>query len=178
MGAENVTIYDPQTVEAVNTGTQGYSPRDVSYKKVAAALGACQTLNSAAVEWRARCGSYPDAFNFREPHAIMFLAVDTMRARKVAVGKQPPSEFLIDTRMAIRTGRIVTDAPPFKYWKSTYFSDAKGLQAPCTRQATYFNAAIVANWAVAMLIDYLGGIDPPRDLQIETLGHFAAEMRD
>jgi sulfur carrier protein ThiS adenylyltransferase len=177
MGADNVSIYDHDRVSPSNCGTQGYAPRDVGYAKVAACLGAAQTLNPGALNWKAHSSKYP-IDNLEQPHTVLFLGMDTMSGRLKAVKKGPPAMLLIDTRMAIRTGRIVADAPPFKYWKKTYFPDSKGLNAPCTRKATFFNSAIVGNWAVAFLMDWLASNPPPRDLQIETLGHFAAQIEE
>jgi len=154
IGVFHMTLFDPDTIEAVNLGTQGWNDSQLGLNKAQAAeWNALDRFPSANYTHIPQ--SYPEAMNVRP--SILFVCVDTMSARRAILESEKgmPHRLIIDTRTAACAGRIIADKTPFAHWATTHYSDEDAFSAPCTLRMTAFTANIVAGLAVAQLSLYL-----------------------
>ena len=165
MGARNVTLFDPDVVEAVNTGTQGFSPMLIGQPKVEATAISMQHCNPdcAVVENQARRPiSQPG------PCDVLFVCVDNMTSR-INIGchvHSQPKGLLVDTRIGLLDARIIGDTPPLNVWKSTLFSEAEMERVPCALQITHFTALLATGWALAAMFNWFRDGDEYKPMDI------------
>ena len=168
MGIENLTLYDPDTVEEVNLGPQGYAPSQIGTLKVLATANDCLIKNP-------ECSITPDPTSFpsykgHNRHSTFFICVDSMSARNTIASDSLPKERVIDTRMGGLSGRIITDrckrptqSPPetrFPTWRHSLHTDEEAFDAPCSLTLTSYGAMLIAARGVAEYMALLQGREP------------------
>jgi molybdopterin/thiamine biosynthesis adenylyltransferase len=151
MGCPRLTVYDADRVEPHNLPNQLYRLVDVERPK-ADALGAflrefapadIRVVNEMVVD--------------RSFSGIVISAVDSMAARRSiwenCIRYRASVALYVDARMGGEVGRVLTVSPvnprSVEAYEAALFSDAEGVEDPCTAQATIYGtfgvAAFVAN---------------------------------
>jgi sulfur carrier protein ThiS adenylyltransferase len=147
MGASHLWLYDPDIVNPINLGTQGYEDLDVGSNKVLAVHRSITRVNpNCAVGPNKK--SYP--FTDCPIHAVLFVCCDTMDARFAIKERALPKQLLIDTRVGGLVARVIQD--PRKScpgWRKTLFKDDEAFDAPCALRMTRYIACVAAYYAIA-----------------------------
>ena len=152
MGATNLTLYDPDTIEESNLGSQGWSHRDIGLSKVDVVSREITDGN---------LDTFVNAIPTKRPLRpiecdVLFCCIDNMADRiSLSRSNSKPRQLLIDTRIGFLTVKIFGDSPPFSVWRSSLFTDAESDDAPCALRVTQFTANLAASWAAATLFNYL-----------------------
>ena len=178
MGARTLTLIDPDTVDELNIGTQGWGVQDLQMPKVTALGQEISTKFNFYPETEQYCwppeygpgeiGSdkefyhdYREVFKqgFHERYTpAIFFAVDSMDARQTIFDYvQNATCNIIDTRMGLNACRIISAGrsfgKDFSWFRKTLFSSSEAEQAPCTMKSTLYCANIAAGFAVSQFIE-------------------------
>jgi sulfur carrier protein ThiS adenylyltransferase len=156
MGAKNVTLVDPDNIEAPNMGTQGFRESGFGQLKAEQTAIECIERNSKGkftpvhgmVGLKKRVGEAQ--WKPEEQPEIVFCCVDDMVTRNEIFRTQylQPAGCIVDTRMGAFAARVISDVPPFKVWEKTLFADSAAFTGRCTLQSTFFAANVTAGLAV------------------------------
>ena len=158
LGVTEITTYDFDVIEPHNLANQIYMYDDIGQTK----------LDGLARYYTQKTGSpIPDDMVFKNERVtagsefiastVVFLAVDTMEARKEIAEYQlegnPRIEKVIDLRMASSHGDVISFDPnnrdEYKRWKDTLFSDEDGEVSPCGGSISVSpTASVLTNLAV------------------------------
>ncbi len=152
MGAQNLEVFDPGLVEAVNVGTQLYGPEHALHKvpKVAALAEICQNL--AGVHINGHQSEFP--LNERLT-GIVIVTVDSMAARnsiwRAVLRNRMSVEYLIEARMGAEQGRVYAIKPVHPaqakfYGNNALYTDAEAIQEPCTAKATGYAGLVLGGF--------------------------------
>lgn len=158
IGAESLTLIDPDTIEELNVGPQGFIPADIGAHKVFAVKWHVKGLNpdskSRVIQDVYKPGQLSD-------ETVIFCCVDSMRARaEIFNSELHHLQFFCDGRMAAETCRILTVEPLKKFidhYRTTLHTDDEAIQESCTAKATCYCANIAAGFMVAQFTKYLRG---------------------
>jgi threonine dehydrogenase-like Zn-dependent dehydrogenase len=181
MGVKRVLLVDPDVVEEVNVGSQGYHACDVGKNKVDAVMMDVAEWDDGdwGMVWAGRVGKV-EVEDLRERDTV-FLCVDSMAARKqiwkyccrMQVG------LVVDGRMGGEVVRVVTEwvvkrGVPYE---ETLYADGDAVQERCTARMTVYGANVCAGLMVhqAVLVGRGMGDAVVRDVALNML---AMEMTD
>lgn len=172
VGVGRIVLVDPDSVNEVNLGTQGFRPDQIGRMKVDATAEDCRSLSpgmnvvpiAAHAPHRheqhrpclARNGSWGD---------LLFVTTDTQSSRKAVLGalaeaRRTP-DVLVDVRMLGEVFQVHADLPPFSHYGSTLFDDAEALPGTCSTRTTGHGAACAASVATSVAMRSLRGMDVP-----------------
>ena len=104
----------------------------------------------------------------------MFLAVDSMKARKEifkgALKFNPRVKLMVEMRLGIEFGMIYTVDPSnpqeVKKWESKWYSDEEAQASPCTERMIGTTVATVAGICVHHLILWHNKEDYPQEVTV------------
>ncbi len=153
MNAVALTIYDPDKVEEVNLGAQGYHEDQVGLYKVDALGETIEVVNSDVTVHPHRNKWTPD----NEYYDVIFCCVDDMEARRDIFERHGQSSIFIDGRMAARSLQIYTCSPQlgFDHYKETLFPQEEAAEESCTSKTTFYCANVVAGLMVSTAMNHL-----------------------
>lgn len=155
MGIGSLTLIDPDTVEVVNIGPQGYTLPDIGRTKVDAAKDAASTLSNN-LEIYIRPTPFLDSF-LTASHDAVVMAVDSMEVRREIYESCRERDLpFIDTRMGAETCRILAidaNEQDYERWLQSWFpdDDPGAVRQPCTRRSTAYCALVAAGLCVSQL---------------------------
>ncbi len=161
-----ITIYDPDTVEAVNLAGQLFSINDIGQYKVNATYNMCIKYatfrNLRLYNRKLSIGDYIPAFTDK---IFLFSCFDNMIARKEMFNiwksetkKHPDRELiLIDGRLSFDTLQVfyVDKSTCAKYESDYLFSDKEADATVCSMKQTTYMAAMIAAFMVNIVTTYL-----------------------
>lgn len=175
--ASRFYLFDPDTVEEANCGTQGWEEDDIGGNK-AMMLGAGiqdtnpfynlgERVQSMEQEWTREQAGEPD---------VVFMCVDSIDTRRRIFGEHPRTwRFWCDGRMSAESGRILSLDCPWRTpdglliagpryderkenaYTSTFFNSTDAYEGPCTARSTFYCAAILANLMVSQMTKWMRG---------------------
>lgn len=141
MGAENVHLYDMDTVGTENIGVSMYRLQDVGSTKVDALEKELLSINSECYV-RTYHGMFEEYFVEENNKDIIILGFDSMESRKTAVEKiikKKKPDILIDGRMGgEHYQQYVFKSPTVAQYLKTWYSDEQGSSEPCNSKATSY----------------------------------------
>jgi hypothetical protein len=147
LGAARIQLVDPELVESVNLGPQGFLEADVARPKVDATAQLMQQINAElAIEVEQRRFT-----RGLDVHAVVFCCVDSIETRRfIWDSVHDFSELLVDARMAAEVLRVlsVSDSRSRERYPGSLFGPGDALQAACTARSTIY----CANVAAAMMV--------------------------
>lgn len=168
MGHKGLVGVDPDVVEAVNVGTQGWMPYEIGGMK------ALQMEHSIAhTNGWAYMEGIAGRFESIVPPvisdmSIIFCCVDSMSARKNIWSyvmrtwgneEERTPRLFVDARVAARTVRILTvptmDQTFISRYENTMYSDAEAYEGPCTDRMNVYTACIAAGLMVSQMVNWL-----------------------
>ena len=159
MGARYITLVDPERVELVNVGSQGYTEKQVGKTKVSATLSDLKVIGGTQpVQLVGYAGVYNQAS--LDGKTAVFSCADSMACREQLYNDVQDSDVLhaIDSRM----GADVSEVYLMKYrgqvseaYRDTLFSDEDALQEACTARTTFYGATLAASLLVGTYVKCL-----------------------
>jgi len=169
IGAQRLTLIDPDIVEATNVTTQGYRLADIGQRKVEATAAAIRELNPEL-----QLTLCPERFRpTRLIGEVVFACVDTISVR-AAIWRavQRRCQFWADGRMRGEVLRILTatDEASGRHYATTLFPQAEAQVGSCTAQSTIYAASIAAGLLVHQCTRWLRGWPLDADLAVNLLG--------
>ena len=191
MGIGTLVLFDDDTVNTENLGTQGWRPSQLGVFKTTALADDLASVNPEChvVDCRFRKTSLAKA-----QATIVHLCVDTMECRRVlveSIGSTPEEargwweapggpRIVVDSRMGAlysRTAAIWDEESRASYLSELY-TDSEVEVPMCTLRATGFMAGVGANIAVGTAALWLGrGLPPmPRDIGVGADGWRTANL--
>lgn len=158
IGAESLTLIDPDTIEELNIGPQGFWPIQIGSPKADVVADDVLALNPDSCP-RSIIDVYKSGQLSNE--TVIFCCVDSMRARADIFNSELHHlRFFCDGRMAAETCRILTVEPLEKFiahYRGTLHTDQEAIQESCTAKATCYCANIAAGFMVAQFTKWLRG---------------------
>ena len=149
IGASSLTLIDPDTIEELNVGPQGFWPIHMGLDKVAAVAVAVEALNPDAKVRTIKDVYKPGQL---DNQTIIFACVDSMQARgDIFENELHHLQFFCDGRMAAEACRILTVEPADRFtthYRSTLHTDQEAIQESCTAKSTCYCANIAAGFMV------------------------------
>lgn len=168
MGVSPLTLLDPEVVETVNLGAQGFRECDRGRPKAAATAETIAELNASVVVQvhQRRFQKSRDAAD------VLFCCVDSIETRRLIFeAVKPRLCFFVDGRMSAESLRILTvcDSAGLEHYPRTCFSEREAHAGACTARTTFYAASIAAGWMVAHYARWLRGFPVPPDLLLNLL---------
>ena len=168
MGVPWLQLIDPDIVEPVNLGCQGYLEDDVGRTKVNATGDLChQTQHQLEL--------YEEATRFRRSMKIgnvVFCCVDSIQVRALIWNTvKDQVQFFGDGRMSAEVIRIVTacDENSRAHYPTTLFRSEEAYRGSCTAKSTIFTANIAAGFMLEQFSRWLRCFPVDMDLQLNLL---------
>ncbi|MHC4093938.1 MAG: HesA/MoeB/ThiF family protein [Planctomycetota bacterium] len=168
MGVSPLTLIDPDLVETVNLGAQGFLEADLGTLKVDATARLIGQLNPdvEVVTHGRRFRRSTDAAE------VVLCCVDSIDTRgHIFEAVKETARFFIDGRMSAEALRVLTvsDAATLAHYPRTLFRSEEAYQGACTARTTYYGATIAAGLMVARLARWLRGLAVPGDIMLNLL---------
>jgi len=160
MGVQDLTVYDPDIIEAHNLPNQMYRISDVGKPKVEALADICRDF--AGIQIDAHVEEFPaDA----KSEGILVSGVDSMAVRQHIwqhnVRLNPQVSVYIEARMGAQEGRIYTVTPydpdDIQLYEASLYSDEEASELPCTARATSYNAFYLAGILASQVQKFVTG---------------------
>ena len=159
IGAESLTLIDPDTVEELNVGPQGFYPSQIGYPKATVTARAAELLNPDA-----KMVVIEDIYKpgMLDSQTVIFACVDSMGARRqIFENERRHLRFFCDGRMAAEVCRILTvdDTDSLAdHYITTLHTDDQAVGEPCTAKSTCYCANIAAGLMLGQFTKWLRGI--------------------
>lgn len=174
LGIGTLTIYDPDTVNRINLGTQAYAPCHLRKPKVHACWEDCIRLNP-----QLKGDTVHRVFTRTDPMpGPVFLCVDKMSARSFIFScwenlVRQSGEFvpLFDARAGAELLRIlsITDEASALHYPTTLFADTEALRESCTTRFTPYCGTTAASILCAHLMKHLRSMPVDPDIMLNLL---------
>jgi len=188
IGFGRIILVDPDTVEDVNLGTQGYCPRDIDMEKVHATADIIEEINPDMT-----CHCIPKRMTQRIIERLterdiiptcVFMCIDTLRDR-LFLWKRIFKEYhvpYIDGRMAVENLRILSilnaDQETYDHYEETLTDADEQFEGRCTEKSTYYCANIAAGIMIAQYLKYLRSLLVPRDIMFDIRTDILSIIKD
>lgn len=161
MGVDKINLVDPDHIEQVNRGAQGWEAAHVGRAKVDAAQSVLRKINPedghfVPMERRWDHNRDGDA-------PIIFCCVDDIDVRATIFKYAREAKFFIDSRMAAESFFIYTIScrEDREYYRGTLFPPKEAYVASCTSKSTHYCAFVIAGLMVGQYSKWLRNIKPP-----------------
>ena len=151
MGCREITLYDPDVVEAHNLPNQFYRLRDVGRPKVEALAELLREFASSDVR------AVQERVAGQSLRGVVISGVDSMDSReriwRESIGYRAAVRLYIDARMGAQICRVLTvrpvDPDDVRWYEATLFPDERANEEPCMARAIIYTtlglASLVAN---------------------------------
>lgn len=163
MGVPNLIMFDPDTVDDVNVGPQGYRPSDIGKNKAEVTATDILALNpecKLTVEKRRFARS---DYRLLED-AWVISSVDNMEGRKLIfeTAVKAGAKWFGDTRTAAETIRVIHQSEPTdkSEYPKTLFEDTEAFRGSCTTKMTFYTANLSAGLLMCRFAQALRGAAP------------------
>ncbi len=149
MGCQDITVYDPDSVEEHNCGSQLFTDMDIGKPKVEALKDKLELMTDGSIEAVEKEINL-ESLEALKPHNLIIFAVDNIEARKEifeALAAVRWSGILIDGRMAGDVLEVYTiptgDSKRVEHYKSTLFDGGNGQNINCSARSVVYNVFVV-----------------------------------
>lgn len=147
MGCGQITVYDPDRVEAHNLHNQFFRLDDRHQAKVTALTSIVQSFTGTEIR------GLQEKVVEQRLQGLVIGAVDSMDSRKKiwknCIRFNPEISLYIDARMSSEVCRIFSirpiDPEEVRFYEETLYSDAEALEEPCTSRAIIYNVLMAAS---------------------------------
>jgi len=170
LGLSNITVWDFDSIEEHNIANQAYNVGSVGQKKVTALANMIKEATGTSIN------IHPVKFTNQRLSGIIFLMVDTMKARKEiwdnCIKMKPAVKLLVEPRMGLDVGRIYNVNPcnlnHIKEYENTYYDDDVAEVSACGNSMTVISTALgIASWCIRQLINYDNDVDLDNEILID-----------
>ena len=166
MGAQRITIVDPDIVGTENLAVQGYMPADVGKLKVNVMKGVLEAYNPGNIHVQAlneKYKKYCDPLRQEGDQLAVFCCVDSIADRKFiwrALANGPFTrdfDLLVDGRMAAEVLKVLTwkKGTSTKGYEISLHDPSESYQAPCTGRTTLYTSYTIAGMMVGEFAKWL-----------------------
>lgn len=182
LGCQKVRVYDFDTIEEGNVGSQVYTSRDLGKPKLQALAEKMQQLTEGQIETentRIDTDHVPATLLLND---IIILAVDNIETRKLVFNLIPKNwnGTLIDARMAGNAIEIYTvqfshsngqqvtfDTESTTAYEKTLFSPEQAVPVRCSERSVVYNVFIVAGLITDLVTKIVKGQSTPKELVMD-----------
>lgn len=175
-GITSMVLIDPDSVEEVNLGPQGYSPHNVGDAKVWVTESLVKYLNPdievLVCQERFRQSNVLPKYVAANKNTILFSCVDDIEARNVIwEGCRKFVSFFVDARVGSEVIRVLPVTDPLKdeYYTTTLFKKEEAHTGACTAKMTIFLANLAAGMMLSQWSKWLREMPVDRDVFFNTL---------
>lgn len=134
LGLENIHVWDPDTVDAVNVGNQAYGQHCVGPLKVEALRDMVHMHTGTELTIHPEAADGTQIFG-----SVVFLLTDKMSSRKTiwagSLRFKPAVKWVIETRMGVNQGRVYSINPNkprhVASWEATLCNDGVAEVSAC-----------------------------------------------
>ncbi len=155
-GFEYITVFDHDTVDAVNMSSQFYGRKDIGQMKVDALANRIYEMAGTHVL------PMSEKFSTARVKGILIMAVDSMAARKEIFTAQIGNlacDWVIDARMGAEMALLYTvnpnDPESVTQYTGSLYSDADASPERCTAKSTGYCALVLSGMIIKTVKDVL-----------------------
>ena len=155
LGVPKIIMWDGDTVDEVNRGTQGFSSFAVGKSKVEAMSDVCKAYGDK------EC-SYIGINKFFKPMEdsittqVAIIVPDSIDVRREIFKENIMDKsvmFLIDARMAAEQGQVflvdMADKKQVRFYGESFFDSSEAMEESCTARATIYCGEFIASLIVS-----------------------------
>ena len=155
LGVPKIIMWDGDTVDEVNRGTQGFSSFAVGKSKVEAMSDVCKAYGDE------EC-SYIGINKFFKPMEdsittqVAIIVPDSIDVRREIFKENIMDKsvmFLIDARMAAEQGQVflvdMADKKQVRFYGESFFDSSEAMEESCTARATIYCGEFIASLIVS-----------------------------
>jgi len=155
LGVPKIIMWDGDTVDEVNRGTQGFSSFAVGKSKVEAMSDVCKAYGDE------EC-SYIGINKFFKPMEdsittqVAIIVPDSIDVRREIFKESIMDKsvmFLIDARMAAEQGQVflvdMADKKQVRFYGESFFDSSEAMEESCTARATIYCGEFIASLIVS-----------------------------
>jgi sulfur carrier protein ThiS adenylyltransferase len=159
-GAENITMYDHDTIEEGNLASQGWLEQDIGKHKVNVVKDMISSMNSQAKVTARPCMINQQVWNAEKRNIktpdVVLSCIDSIKGRQELFETfKDVCILFVDGRMGAESCRIIAVSQNKEYYPTTLFSQEEAYAAPCTARSTIYCANIEAGFMVAMVTRWM-----------------------
>jgi tRNA A37 threonylcarbamoyladenosine dehydratase len=183
MGCSNITVYDYDSVEDANIGSQLFSNVDVGKPKIEALSDKIRLLTESSIETKA-LRITRDNIDELLFHNIIIMAVDNIESRSAISNKIPENWIgtFIDARMAGNALEIYTipyiqttdstgvdplTRSRIEFYKTTLFEPSEASPIRCSSRVVVYNVFIVGGLIADIVAKLSRNEDVPQELVMD-----------
>jgi molybdopterin/thiamine biosynthesis adenylyltransferase len=172
LGIDNITVWDFDTVEEHNVPNQLFGIKHIGMTKT----GALSDILQEQVDLKEPIKIKTEAFTDQRLSGIVFLMVDSMKARKEiwdnSIKMKSAVKLLVEPRMGLSEGRIYNvnpmDLNHIKRYEDCWYSDEQSEVSACgTSQTVITTAMSVASSCARQLINYVNDVELDNEILID-----------
>ena len=168
MGIGRAQLVDPDIIEEVNLGPQGYLQDDLGRPKVQATADLMRQLNHQLLVEEVR-GRFARSF---EVMPVAFCCVDSIETRRhIWSALRDKVGLFIDGRMAAEVLQVITvcDSVGSDRYPRTLFAEREALPQRCTARSTIYCANVAAGIMACQFTRWLRGMPVDFDVMLNLL---------
>ncbi len=161
-GAEHITVWDDDIVEAHNLPNQWYRLADLGRRKVEALSDLVAAMTGVHIDARAT------RFDGGGATELTICCVDLMDER-IALwqGLSPRPALYIDARMGAEVGTLRCVGRFAGWYEDTLYPSTAAFRAPCTAKATMYCASGLAAFIAAQVANYASGRGVKQEMTVD-----------
>ena len=148
-GAERITVFDDDSIEAHNLPNQWYRLADLGRPKVEALKELVRDMTGVEIDVR------NTRFEGQGATEVTICAVDSMDMR-IGLWRElaPRPQLYIDARMGAEVGKVLCVGQFGSWYDETLYPSSEALHAPCTARATMYCASGLAAFVASQVANY------------------------
>lgn len=173
MGVSDITVWDGDTVEEHNCGSQFFSVKQIGKPKVEALAKNVKTMADAKIE---TINEFFDKNNEEhvkklQEYGILILALDSLETRKDVIESSAVGQFIIDPRMERQLSIVNTlyggEKNERKKNEMVELNSNGGEATRCTERAVAFNSMAMAGLIGSVFAKYAADKDYALTYQLD-----------
>lgn len=148
-GAQDITVWDDDHIEAHNLPNQWYRLSDLGRPKVQALQSLVLEMTGVAIK------TVQERFQGEGASEVTICAVDSMDVR-CALWRQlhPRPQLYLDARMGAEVGRLFCMGPMASWYEEHLYPSSEAFHAPCTAKATMYCASGLSAFVASQVANY------------------------
>ncbi len=148
-GAENITVWDDDSIESHNLPNQWYRLTDLGRPKVQALKELVHDMTGVDIK------VVQERFQGDGATEVTICAVDSMDVR-IQLWRQlhPRPALFVDGRMGAEVGKVLCVGSFGSWYEETLHPSSEAYRAPCTARATMYCASGLAAFIAAQVANY------------------------
>ena len=161
-GAERITVWDDDIIEAHNLPNQWYRLADLGRKKVDALREIVLDMTGVLIDIQAhRFVGSPAA-------EVTLCCVDSMDVRiDLWKSLMPRPNLYIDARMGAEVGKVHCVGLFNSWYEDTLYPSSQAYRAPCTAKATMYCASGLSAFIVSQVANYASDRPTKQEMTID-----------